>query len=59
VTRFAKYRDVGQGIMWPFSIERERDTEKIFQMFSDHVTVNDQLADSMFELPNGIKMLKR
>ena len=59
VTRYAKYRDVGQGVMWPFSIERERDTERIFQMFSDHITVNDQLPDSMFELPNGIKMLKR
>ncbi|HTA47759.1 MAG TPA: hypothetical protein VK789_35215 [Bryobacteraceae bacterium] len=59
VTRYAKYRDVGQGIMWPFSIERERDTERIYQMFSDHVTVNDPLPDSMFELPNDIKMLKR
>lgn len=59
VTRYAKYRDIGQGIMWPFSIERERDTERIFQMFSDHVSANDQLADSLFELPNGIKMLKR
>lgn len=59
VTRYAKYRDVGQGVMWPYSTERERDTEKIFQLFSDHVSVNDPLADSMFELPNGIKMLKR
>jgi hypothetical protein len=59
VTRYAKYRDVGQGIMWPFSIERERDTERVYQMFSDHVTVNDPLPDSMFELPNGIKMLNR
>lgn len=59
VTRYAKYRDAGQGVMWPYSIERERDTEKVYQMFSDHVTINDQLPDSMFELPNGIKMLKR
>lgn len=59
VTRYAKYREVGEGVMWPFSIERERDTEKIYQMFSDHVTVNDPMPDSMFELPNGIRMLKR
>jgi hypothetical protein len=59
VTRYSKYREVGNGVMWPFDIERERDTEKNFQLFSDHVTVDDQLAPSMFELPNGIKILKK
>jgi hypothetical protein len=59
VTRFSKYRDVGNGVMWPFETERERDTEKNFQLFSDHVTVDDPLAESLFELPNGIKILKK
>ena len=59
VTRYSKYRDVGHGVMWPHAIERERDTEKIFLLYSDHVTVDDPLPDSMFELPNGIKMLSR
>ena len=45
--------------MWPYVIERERDTEKIFVLYSDHVSVDDALPDSMFELPNGIKMLSR
>ena len=59
VTRYTKYRDVGHGVMWPYSTERERDTEKIFEMYSDHVTVDDALPESMFELPNGIKILKK
>jgi hypothetical protein len=59
VTRYSKYRSAGNGVMWPWVIERERDTEKIFVLYSDHVTVGDALPDSMFELPNGIKMLSR
>jgi hypothetical protein len=59
VTRFSKYREVGNGVMWPFETERERDTEKNFQLFSDRVTVDDPLAESLFELPNGIKILKK
>jgi hypothetical protein len=59
VTRYSKYREVGNGVMWPFETERERDTEKNFQLFSERVTVDDQLPSSMFELPNGIKILKK
>jgi hypothetical protein len=59
VTRYSNYRDVGDNVMWPHSTERERDTEKTFTLYSEHVSVNDSLPQSMFELPNGIKMLKR
>jgi hypothetical protein len=59
VTRYSKYRSVGNNVMWPYVTERERDTEKIFVLYSDHVSVGDALPDSMFELPNGIKMLNR
>ena len=58
VTRYAKYRNDG-GVMWPHTIARERDTEKTSEMNSERVTVNDALPDSMFELPNGIKILKK
>lgn len=58
VTLFTKYRDV-DGIQWPFTIERERNGEKIYQIFSDAVEVNSKRAvDSLFALPSGIKMLK-
>ena len=57
ITRFSKYRDAGNGVMWPHAIERERDTEKVFQLYSEQVKVGDPLPDTMFELPNGITML--
>jgi hypothetical protein len=58
VTRYNKYRPV-KGVMWPFDIQRERDGEKIFQMFSENVSINNNLADKMFSLPSGIKILKK
>jgi hypothetical protein len=58
VTRFNKYRSVS-GVMWPYDIQRERDGEKIFQMFAENVTVNNNLADKLFTLPAGIKILKK
>jgi hypothetical protein len=58
VTRYTKYRDAGHGIMWPHSTSRERDGEKNSEIYAERVTVNDPLQDSMFELPNGIKILK-
>jgi hypothetical protein len=58
VAVFTKYRDV-DGIQWPFTIERERNGEKVYQMFSDSVEVNSPKAsDALFALPASIKMLK-
>jgi hypothetical protein len=59
VTRYSKYREVTNRVMWPFATERERDTEKIFEMYSETVTVDDPLADNLFQLPNGIRILKK
>jgi hypothetical protein len=59
VVRYTTYRDAGNGVMWPYSVSRERDTEKTSEIRSERVTVNDSLPDSMFELPNGIKILKQ
>jgi len=59
ITYFSKYRDVGGGVMWPFAIERERDGEKIFQMFSDSVQINRNLTDNIFTLPADMKILKK
>lgn len=57
VALYSKYRDIGGGIQWPYTIERERDGEKIFQLYSDSVTANNHLTDELFTLPAGIKML--
>jgi len=57
VTLYTKYRDVGGGVMWPFTIQRERNGEKIFEIFSDSVTVNKGLTDNLFTLPANMKIL--
>jgi hypothetical protein len=58
ITAFSKYRDVG-GVQWPYAIRRERDGEKIYEMFSENVQINQGLADSMFTLPGNVKILKK
>jgi hypothetical protein len=58
VTHFTKFRDTG-GVQWPFAIERDRNGEKIYEIFSDSVEVNDKkVSDNLFVLPSTIKLLK-
>jgi hypothetical protein len=59
VTRFSKYRDVGDGVMWPFQILRERNGEKIFELYSESVKINRNLTDDLFTLPGNVKLLKK
>jgi hypothetical protein len=59
VTRYSKYRDAGGGVQWPFAIERDRNGEKIFQMYADSVTINKDLKDDLFTLPANMKILKK
>ena len=49
-TAFAKYRDVGGGIQWPYHIRSERNGAKTFEMFADEVAVNQGLTDELFTL---------
>lgn len=56
---FDKYRDIGQGIMWPFSIERERNGYKTYQFFANKVEANKGPPPKVFDLPSGAKMLKK
>jgi|SRR5579872_1146431 len=58
VTRFSKYRAVN-GVTWPFDIQRERDGEKIYQMYADSVVINKDLPDNLFTLPSNMKILKK
>jgi hypothetical protein len=58
VTRFTKYRDVGNGIQWPFNMLRERNGEKIFEIFAEAVSVNTDVPDSLFQLPGDAKILE-
>jgi len=58
VTFFAKYRDVGGGVQWPFDVRRDRNGEKFYEMYSESVEINKDLKDSLFELPANVKMRK-
>lgn len=59
VTLFGLYRNVGGGVMWPCNIRRERNGEKIYEMFSDTVEINKNLKDNLFTLPGDIKVLPK
>jgi hypothetical protein len=59
ITIYDKWRNAGFGVMWPFSVERERNGYKTYQSFSDFVEVNKALPAKIFDLPEGIKILKK
>ncbi len=59
VTVYDKWRNVGFGIMWPFSIERERNGYKIYQSFCESVQANAALPAKIFDLPPGATILKK
>ena len=55
VTKYSRYRDVS-GVQWPHQILRERDGDKIYELFADSVSINKDISDSMFavkETPNA------
>ena len=58
VTIYAKYHNVN-GVQWPFNIRRERNGEKIYEMFSESVEIDKNLADNLFTLPANVKLLPK
>jgi hypothetical protein len=58
VTVFAKFRDVG-GVKWPYDVRRERNGEKIFEMYSESVEINKNIKDNVFSIPPNTKMLPK
>jgi hypothetical protein len=59
VTIFGLYRDIGGGVKWPCNIHRERNGDKIYEMFADQVQINKDLKDDLFELPGNVKVLPK
>ena len=59
VTDYDKWRDAGDGIMWPFTVERSRNGYKTYQMFANTVQVNQPAPPNAFSLPPGAKVLKQ
>lgn len=56
-TSFARYRDVGGGVKWPEDIRRTKNGEKIFEIYSESVKINQGLKDDLFTLPSKLKIL--
>lgn len=56
---YDKYRDAGGGVMWPFTIERERNGYKTYQMFASKVEVNQSVPSNVFDLPPGAQILRK
>jgi len=59
VSAFDKYHDIGGGVKWPFDIRRERNGDKIYEMYSDSVQINKNLTDDLFTLPVNLNMLPK
>jgi hypothetical protein len=59
VTDFDKWRNAGDGVMWPFTIERQRNGYKVYQMFASSVEINAELPATIFDLPKGAQILKK
>jgi hypothetical protein len=53
---YTKYRNVS-GVQLPWNMLLERDGEKIFELFGETVEINKNLADSLFVIGRGIKVL--
>jgi len=51
VTLFSRYQDTG-GIEWPRQIRRDRNWEKIYEIYSTSVEINQDLTDDLFSLPS-------
>lgn len=59
VTAFAKYHSTGGGVLWPYDTRRERNGDKIYEMYSETVEINQGLNDDIFTLPANVKVLPR
>jgi hypothetical protein len=59
VTRYTKYREAGNGVLWPHDTQRERDQSKVFELYADKVTVGDDFKPGLFDLPAGVTVLKK
>jgi len=57
-TLFAKYHE-SQGINWPMDIRRDRNSVKIYEMYTDSAEFNTDLKDSVFTLPSKLKKLSK
>ncbi|HML15806.1 MAG TPA: hypothetical protein VK419_02225 [Bryobacteraceae bacterium] len=51
VTLYSRYRDAGDGVEWPHQIRRERNGEKVYEIYAESVKINQGLTDQLFSVP--------
>ncbi len=59
VTRYSKFKRTESGVLWPLNLQRERDTEKLTEIYDDTITIDSGIPDNFFKLPNDIQILKK
>ncbi len=59
ITRFSKYKAAGKGVTWPLDLQRERDTEKVTEVYDDQVEIDVGLPDQLFKLPSDMQILRK
>jgi hypothetical protein len=57
ITMFDKYKDVGGGVKWPYVVQRQRNGDKLFEMFAEKIEINVGLLDNWFSLPADVEIL--
>ena len=57
VTVFSKFRQTN-GVSWPWVIQRERNGQRIYEMFSESVSFNTGVTDEKFTLPASTKIIE-
>lgn len=58
-TEFGNYRQVGDGVQWPFAIHRARNGQKVYEIYANKISVNQTLPPTIFDLPPGVKILHK
>ncbi|HVO97019.1 MAG TPA: hypothetical protein VMT15_03090 [Bryobacteraceae bacterium] len=51
VTLFGRYFEAG-GVQWPRQIRRERNGEKVYEIFAESVKINSGFSDNLFSEPD-------
>jgi len=57
VTVFSKFRDT-KGVKWPWVTLRERNGERIYEIFCEAVEIDTGVSDEKFTLPANIKIIQ-
>ena len=44
---------------WPYDIKRERNGDKVYEMYSESVEINKSIKDNIFAIPANLKILPK